>query len=181
VTHDQEEALAISDRIAVMKSGVIQQVDSPESIYSRPFNVFVSTFIGHSNLLHALADKDEKGMYVEFRDGTRTYMDNLAEVAPGTPVTAGIRPEEFSLSDTGMKASIKNRTFLGRYIVYELDFEEGMILDEQASIEFSQDLGQAEKLFDVGDTITLMPNRRKINIFTEDGEKSLIKDVRWNG
>ncbi|MFH5836925.1 ABC transporter ATP-binding protein [Proteiniclasticum sp. C24MP] len=181
VTHDQEEALAISDRIAVMKSGVIQQVDTPEAIYSRPFNVFVSTFIGHSNLLHAAAGKDEKGMYVEFRDGTRIHMDNLSDAAPGTAVTAGIRPEEFSLSETGMKATVKNKTFLGRYIVYELDFQEGMILDGQASIEFSQDLGQADKLFDVGDTITLMPNRRKINIFTEDGEKSLIKDVRWNG
>ena len=49
VTHDQEEALAISDRIAVMDKGVIQQVQSPESIYSRPFNTFVANFLGHSN------------------------------------------------------------------------------------------------------------------------------------
>jgi len=181
VTHDQEEALAISDRIAVMKSGIIQQVDTPEAIYSRPFNIFVSTFIGHSNLLHAEVNADEKGKYVKFKDATKIYMDNLSEVTPGTDVIAGVRPEEFSLSDTGMKASVKNKTFLGRYIVYELEFAEGMILDGQASIEFSQDLGQAEKLYDVGDTLTLMPNNRKINIFTMDGEKSLIKDVRWNG
>ena len=181
VTHDQEEALAISDRIAVMKGGIIQQVDTPEAIYSRPFNVFVSTFIGHSNLLHAEVNADEKGKYVMFKDETKIYMDNLGEVTPGMEVIAGVRPEEFSLSDTGMKASIRNKTFLGRYIVYELEFAEGMILDGQASIEFSQDLGQAEKLYDVGDTLTLMPNNRKINIFTKDGEKSLIKDVRWNG
>lgn len=181
VTHDQEEALAISDRIAVMKSGIIQQVDTPEAIYSRPFNIFVSTFIGHSNLLYAEVNADEKGKYIRFKDTTKIYMDNLSEVTPGTDVIAGVRPEEFSLSDTGMKASVKNKTFLGRYIVYELEFSDGMILDGQASIEFSQDLGQAEKLYDVGDTLTLMPNSRKINIFTMDGEKSLIKDVRWNG
>ena len=58
VTHDQEEALAISDRIAVMKSGVIQQVGTPERIYSRPANTFVSTFIGHSNLFHATICKE---------------------------------------------------------------------------------------------------------------------------
>ena len=50
VTHDQEEALAISDRVAVMKLGVIQQIGSPRDIYARPCNAFVSTFIGHSNL-----------------------------------------------------------------------------------------------------------------------------------
>lgn len=181
VTHDQEEALAISDRIAVMKGGVIQQVDAPEAIYSRPYNVFVSTFIGHSNLFHGVAGSDEKGSFVEYADATRTYLSNLSEVKSGTKVTVGVRPEEFSLSAEGMKAVVRNRTFLGRYIVYELEFSEGMVLPGQASIEFSQDLGQADKLFDVNDTLTLLPNGRKINVFTEDGEKSLIKDVRWNG
>lgn len=181
VTHDQEEALAISDRIAVMKGGVIQQVDAPEAIYSRPYNVFVSTFIGHSNLFHGVAGSDEKGSFVEYADATRTYLSNLSEVKSGTKVTVGVRPEEFSLSEDGMKAVVRNRTFLGRYIVYELEFSEGMVLPGQASIEFSQDLGQADKLFDVNDTLTLLPNGRKINVFTEDGEKSLIKDVRWNG
>ena len=56
-----------------------------------------------------------------------------------------------------------------------------MILSGQPSIEFSQDLGQAEKLYEVGDTFFLRPNKAKINVFTEDGEKSLIKDVRWDG
>ena len=58
VTHDQEEALSISDRIAVMKKGVIQQTVSPHTIYTRPYNVFVSTFIGHSNLFHATVRAD---------------------------------------------------------------------------------------------------------------------------
>ena len=50
VTHDQEEALAVSDRIAVMKDGIIQQVGNPVSIYSRPSNVFVASFNGQPNL-----------------------------------------------------------------------------------------------------------------------------------
>jgi ABC-type Fe3+/spermidine/putrescine transport system ATPase subunit len=53
VTHDQEEALCISDRIAVMKEGVIQQIGAPQAIYARPANTFVATFIGHSNLFKA--------------------------------------------------------------------------------------------------------------------------------
>ena len=51
VTHDQEEALAVSDRIAVMNGGVIQQIDTPKNIYQRPSNLFVSTFIGLSNIM----------------------------------------------------------------------------------------------------------------------------------
>ena len=53
VTHDQEEAMAISDRIAVMKDGEIQQVGTPQEIYHRPINQFVATFIGRTNFMNA--------------------------------------------------------------------------------------------------------------------------------
>lgn len=181
VTHDQEEALAISDRIAVMKSGVIQQVDEPEVIYSRPYNKFVSTFIGHSNLFHGKIGKDSKGSYVSFADGTKTHMDNLVDLKDGEAVVIGVRPEEFGLADEGLNVKVKNKTFLGRYIVYELDLPENLILPDQPSIEFSQDLGQTDKLYNIGDDIILKPSARKINVFTADGEMSLIKDVKQHG
>ena len=60
VTHDQEEALAISDRIAVMDHGVIQQIDTPKRIYQRPSNLFVSTFIGLSNVLEGNLQKGKE-------------------------------------------------------------------------------------------------------------------------
>ena len=179
VTHDQEEALAISDRIAVMNEGVIQQMDTPEAIYTRPSNVFVSTFIGHSNLFHGVIGSDIKGKYVEFMNGYRTYMDNLSsECIDGLKVTISIRPEEFMLAEEGLAVKIKNCTFLGRYINYELNFERNMILDHQPSIEFSQDLGHSSKIYKADDKIMLKPNATKINVFTEDGKKSLIKDVK---
>ena len=178
VTHDQEEALAISDRIAVMNEGVIQQIGTPEEIYSRPCNVFVSTFIGHSNLFHGTVGKDSKGIYVEFKNGYKTYMNNLSEECKeGMKVIVSIRPEEFTLDAEGLKATIKNRTFLGKYTNYVLDFSESVDVKEQPSIEYSQDVGQATQLYEVGETLNLKPNVFKINIFTEDGAKSLIKDV----
>ena len=67
VTHDQEEALSISDRIAVMKKGEIQQTARPHTIYTRPYNVFVSTFIGHSNLFHGTIKGDANGKAVVFQ------------------------------------------------------------------------------------------------------------------
>src|SRR5690606_7763021 len=64
VTHDQEEALAISDRIAVMNDGVIQQIGSPKEIYERPTNIFVSKFIGTSNIIPAKFIENNEGQFI---------------------------------------------------------------------------------------------------------------------
>ena len=180
VTHDQEEALSISDRIAVMKKGVIQQTASPHTIYTRPYNVFVSTFIGHSNLFHATVRADGSGKAVVFNDGYVMPMDNLSdEVTDGMQVIVSVRPEEFSIQPQGqgLQCRIKNKVFLGKYNTYFLDFEEKMLVPNQPSIEFSQDLGHAERLLDVNETVTLKPNADKVNVFTADGERNLLKGV----
>ena len=177
VTHDQEEALAISDRIAVMKDGIIQQIGSPEEIYARPYNTFVSTFIGHSNLFYGTVKKDS-GIAVEFANGYKIKMNNLDDsVVDGQKVVVSVRPEEFSISDNGLKCKISNSTFLGKYTNYVLDFADGMCLENQPSIEFSQDLGHSEHIYRSGDSISLEPNPTKINVFTEDMARSLIKEV----
>lgn len=178
VTHDQEEALAISDRIAVMKDGIIQQIGSPEEIYARPYNTFVSTFIGHSNLFYGTVKKDS-GIAVEFANGYKIKMNNLDDsVVDGQKVVVSVRPEEFSISDSGLKCKISNSTFLGKYTNYVLDFADGMCLENQPSIEFSQDLGHSEHIYRSGDSISLEPNPTKINVFTEDMARSLIKEVK---
>ena len=178
VTHDQEEALAISDRIAVMKDGIIQQIGSPEEIYARPYNTFVSTFIGHSNLFYGTVKKDS-GIVVEFANGYKIKMNNRDDsVVDGQKVVVSVRPEEFSISDNGLKCKISNSTFLGKYTNYVLDFADGMCLENQPSIEFSQDLGHSEHIYRSGDSISLEPNPTKINVFTEDMARSLIKEVK---
>ncbi len=176
VTHDQEEALAISDRIAIMNEGVIQQIATPERIYTRPNNVFVSTFIGHSNLFHGTYHTDALGAYVKFQDGYKVYVPELKrDCKEGVKVIISVRPEEFTIAEEGIKVQIKNRTFLGKYTNYEMDFDHGMVIDNQPSLEYSQDLGQSSKIYEVGDTLTLKPNAYKINVFTECGKHSLIK------
>lgn len=181
VTHDQEEALAISDRIAVMKEGVIQQVGRPRDIYTRPVNVFVSTFIGHSNLFKGNIKINGREKSVVFKDGYSLPMPKLMDdVKDGQNVLIGIRPEEFSIADHGLKAKINNSTFLGQYIKYEIGFDEGNIWDAGLSNEFVQDMGSARKFYAVNDTLYLAPKADKINVFTADGEQSLIKDVKKN-
>jgi iron(III) transport system ATP-binding protein len=173
VTHDQEEALAISDRIAVMERGEIQQVGTPEGIYSHPDNVFVSTFIGHSNLLHAAAS----GSAVTFQGGYRITVPALRTGADEKPVVVAVRPEEFQAASEGLSAKIIKKTFLGKYVNYELQFPALTALDGQPSIEYSQHLGDAQThYFQEGETITLAPNPKKINVFSQDHAHNLTGD-----
>ncbi len=179
VTHDQEEALAISDRIAVMKLGVIQQIGTPQDIYARPYNAFVSTFIGHSNLFYGTVNIDGRKKKVTFRNGYSVEMPNLSdEVKDGEEVVVSVRPEEFSINSEGLDCEISSRTFLGKYTNYFLKFDENMILPDQPGIEYSQDLGHVDRILEAGEKIRLRPNPNKINVFTKDMEKSLIKDVK---
>ena len=107
VTHDQEEALTMSDVIVVMKDGRIQQQGRPEELYQRPTNRFVAGFIGSSNFLEATVvghDRATGHTTVETADGLRLtgpVMDPGANPVPGDGVTVAIRPERFRLSGRG--------------------------------------------------------------------------------
>ncbi|MCM3718086.1 ABC transporter ATP-binding protein [Fictibacillus phosphorivorans] len=174
VTHDQEEALAISDRIAVMKDGFIQQVGYPDTIYLRPFNAFVATFIGHSNLFTGTVEKENGTTYVHLTKDYRVAIDTLTEEAQAeASVMIAVRPEEFTLSEdhTGIRATVKHRNFLGKYINYEL------VLDDGRSIEFTQDTNLKNRFIEVGEVVHLEAIPEKINVFTADGETSLIAGV----
>jgi len=195
VTHDQEEALAISDRIAVMDAGVIQQVGAPEAIYTKPYNTFVSSFIGHSSRfkgsikpdVFADESKGDSGSYIlTMSPGCTVRLDNMKPDLGSRDVLVAIRPEEFILCkeigneadmQAAIKFTIKTKTFLGTYTQYELVYE-GM---EEPPVKYFQDIGQAEKIYDVGETVLLKPNRAKINLFTTQGDESLMKEAYYNG
>ena len=180
VTHDQEEALSISDRIAVMKKGVIQQTARPHTIYARPYNTFVATFIGHSNLFHGRLVAHEGGLAAAFADGYVLPMEGLSnEAAEGMDIIIAVRPEEFSIRGDGggVRCTIESKVFLGKYIQYGLKFSDDMLVPGQPSIEYSQDVGHAEHILEVGDVVTLHPNPAKVNLFTADGSHSLMEGV----
>ena len=85
VTHDQEEALAISDRIAVMNKGDIQQIEMPENIYSRPYNTFVADFIGHSNrFLGTVTGQADGETMIRMETGLPISVRNVKPTAKGT-------------------------------------------------------------------------------------------------
>jgi spermidine/putrescine transport system ATP-binding protein len=99
VTHDQEEALTLSDRIAVMKDGVIQQLDSPEAVYARPRNRFVADFVGESNLFKGTAHSVNDGLSVLKANTGGEISLHAAFDRPGSEAQVLIRPENFHLRE----------------------------------------------------------------------------------
>lgn len=100
VTHDQGEALTMSDRVAVFDKGIVQQLDTVDSLYERPCNEFVANFIGDSNTLRGTVTRVE-GDYCELQlnDGARIMGRNIAGANVGTTATGCIRPERMRLAE----------------------------------------------------------------------------------
>jgi len=134
VTHDQEEALTMSDRIAVMSEGHVEQIGTPEEIYHAPASVFVAGFIGVANLLPATVDAvDGSTARVTLPGGSHaTALLSGTTVAPGGPATVMLRPERIRVSvaePTGdaarLGASVTQLTFQGPVIRTELRAADG--------------------------------------------------------
>ena len=117
VTHDQSEAMSMSDRVAVMSEGRILQVDTPEGIYRRPAHPFVAGFVGDATVLAG---------HLRARDGAVAAVDAagltftvpaapLADLAPGAPVSIYLRPEHLSATDSenALAGTVTSRAYLG--------------------------------------------------------------------
>ena len=120
VTHDQEEALTMSDTIVVMNKGVIQQMGSPEDIYNEPANAFVADFIGESNILDGIMIEDYK---VEFSNIVFPCVD--AGFNKNEKIDVVIRPEDIEITspENGMlQGKVNSVTFKG--VHYEIEVEE---------------------------------------------------------
>lgn len=118
VTHDQEEALAMSDRIAVLSQGNVQQVGTPATIYERPANRFVADFIGQSNLINVTVKTASKTRStVEIDQAGVIQIDSDIPLKKGESVTLAIRPERIifnvKASKSSIKATVKSHIYLG--------------------------------------------------------------------
>jgi len=172
VTHDQEEALAVSDRIAVMEGGVVRQIGSPQQIYRRPADVFVSTFIGLSNLFDGVVRSEADRKSVELLPDYRVPMQNLAaEAFDGQAVVVSVRPEEFIITEgegDGIPAVVKSSVFLGLTTHYFLETAQGRAVE---AIRGQED---GALLVD-GTRVTLRVKAERINVFRADAETTLIE------
>lgn len=174
VTHDQEEAMAVSDRIAVMNNGDIQQIGTPKILYQRPSNLFVATFIGHTNVIDAELKIENNEAYLHLPGDYKVKIDTIREEdMKDQKVKASIRPEELVVdvnNKEGILATIDDAVFLGLNTHYFVHFEDG------ETAEIVQE-SKIDSIIEKGTKIRLGVKTEKINIFDEKGEHNLVKGV----
>lgn len=175
VTHDQAEAMSISDRIAVMKKGKVQQVGTPEELYMSPQSVFVANFIGESNFLEGyVSTMSGKETSIELRGNAKVHATN-GDLKRGERVVLAIRPETFTIErgaregDNAISGSVEGMVFEGTNIRYEVRLEnQDLILIVKPSM-----MGE---WFNIGEKVTVSFQREKAHVFTypETGLKEEI-------
>jgi spermidine/putrescine transport system ATP-binding protein len=145
VTHDQEEALAMSDRIAVMNEGKVEQIGSPREIYTRPQTAFVADFIGSLNVLELKVD-ELVGDYAVTRldESQRVVVAAEAGTHVGDEVRVAMRPEQVQLSPAGaaspdggsfLRGRIAEVVFLGMYTQFHVDTPAGRVVSHRMADE----------------------------------------------
>ena len=144
VTHDQEECFSISDKVAIMNNGVIEQYDSPETIYRLPRTKFVAEFIGFENFFSV--EKMEAGHY---RTQTNQIVKTTNPEPNVTTTVATIRPEDIEIvseaATNTVAGTVAVRTFLGKSYQYEVETALGTLLVN----------GTSEQLYETNETIHL--------------------------
>lgn len=169
VTHDQEEAMSISDMIVVMKSGVVNQIGKPQEVYDNPVNLFVAKFLGTPPINVFNGEIKNGALYIgEDKILGKDYVKNT----PDQKVYVGIRPEGFihdinSKSDMTLKCSLKAIEVMGRdtSVVFENSNSEGKL---RAIISSDNDVDSSSP------TVEFMVNPKKVFVFNKETEERLI-------
>jgi spermidine/putrescine transport system ATP-binding protein len=154
VTHDQEEALTMSDRIAVMSAGEVQQLGEAREIYERPRNVFVADFIGETNLLEVVVERVTEDRALCQLGGGRVLTCPAVEgIGAGASVHMSIRPERLMLADQGdgLAGRVTETIYIGTDITTLVDLGEGLRLTVRTS---NSDRGH-KRLFEPGATVVV--------------------------
>lgn len=158
VTHDQSEALALSDRIAVMRDGRIEQVGSAEAIYNAPETAFVADFVGETTFLHGTPERvDHDVAVVRLRSGELVSATSRQPCPPDVEVVVAVRPErmhrvasdaEAERFQTSIEVTVKSITFLGSIRRYEAVTTTGdrVVWSETSSEDSPPVMGSGDKL-----------------------------------
>jgi ABC-type Fe3+/spermidine/putrescine transport system ATPase subunit len=160
----QEEAMAISDRIAVMNKGVIEQVGTAEELYRRPGSVFVARFIGRSNLIEAVVAAVSPGR-IDLNIAGQVHAIEAAgaRVKPGQTVLANVRPEAIAIgTGEGLAAKVVTRTYLGEKMEYVVDVAGQPV----QIVRFNP---PASERFAPGDAVSVRLPHKEVQLLAKEG------------
>jgi len=174
VTHDQEEALVISDRIAVMNAGVVEQIGAPWEIYKYPETVFAASFVGHMNFLEATARFSDRATQLLF-EGMQVQLGAASEVPAGGEerVLLSIRPEDIEIvagspSDSEnsivMPCVVSKSTFTGSLIQYALETESGL------TVVAERHRPEQRGVLPVGQRVSAVLDTERLHLFDAVGQ-----------
>ena len=165
VTHDQEEALAISDRIAVIREGRVMQVGTPEEIYKRPQNEFVAGFIGVSNFVECDVKGEDPDQAVLDIKGECTITCQLKKPFVGKGVISA-RPEHLFFDEKeGLPGTIVISTFLGDFIEYEI------LLDNGQTVQLNEYTKDVHELKPDGQRVRINFDIRSVGVYDGDTQE----------
>jgi iron(III) transport system ATP-binding protein len=157
VTHDQEEALSLADRVAVMDRGRVMQIGTPQEVYATPANPFVASFVGRSASFEAVVEGDG----LRLADGTHMSAVAAHRHPLGCPVRVFIRPEDVILGGEGaLLAELRGMEYLGSICRLELDAA-GLHLQAEIAPRDLQGMALGERI-----PVTLPPD--KLMVFAQD-------------
>ncbi len=176
VTHDQEEAMAVGDRLAVLRKGVVEQIGTSDDLYSSPQNAFVSNFIGKMNFyngsLVSVTDEfaEAKVDTTEITVRVPRSRVHLEDPSKGDIVLIGGRPEQLYISkeksNNSIRGTVKIIQHLGSFVRYEIEMP-----PEISKINFEIDMDSLQKDVKEGDEIEVYMKEDKISLFSPDGRE----------
>ena len=176
VTHDQEEALTLSDRIAVMNHGRILQEGTPEEIYERPASRFVADFIGQTNFFEGEVVETGAATVVKERGGFTLRCAPAPWAAAGAWVSVAVRPENISLADgdaaNRISGRIARRTYLGDLLQYHV-----VLPGEREVVCQMQNERNGRSHREVGETVDLAWDESSALVLAEDDEVAQEDDL----
>jgi putative spermidine/putrescine transport system ATP-binding protein len=150
VTHDQSEALTMSDRVAIFESGAIDQIGTPDELYNKPATAFVAGFIGENNALDGVVERvDGDQCLVALPTGLTTTAMNVGDIRAGAPVHLTIRPERIGLSGTSapsdnrFQATVDGRIYQGDHQRLLARLASGQVLTVKIGPEATMVAGEA--------------------------------------
>ena len=168
VTHDQEEAMAVSDRIAVMNLGVVQQVGTPADIYRDPANQFVAEFIGKTNLLDRELRRQDGVATIDLGDGVLVDVTAAVNSTASGRVQVSVRPEAVRAGSGGLSAQVVDEIFLGSHSQVRARLGTGEIVE---FLEFSRRSVQWQR----GDAVELQLDTEMLTFFDAETGVSIMQ------
>ena len=151
VTHDQEEAMSVSDRIAIQNYGAVRQVGTPSEIYNVPHNVFIATFMGRGTLLEGNASVKEGHTTLQVGGITLYGVDSTGSIIDGSRASCVIRPEKYEIIEpnepyNSLDGVVEWVSFIGPYNEIRLDIEGHKILVDVPP-DVNMDIGQSLRVY----------------------------------